>query len=97
MIAPANRATVIDLIVKKMRLKETVTAEEGYQETVRTLARKPYPVLQGMRNVQRLLKTQNPRIGDVNIEDLIDSRFIKKLDEGGFIERAFAAQGLSAK
>src|ERR1051325_3029693 len=97
MIAPANRAAVIDLIVKKMRLKETVTAEEGYQETVRTLARKPYPALQGMRNVQRLLKTQNPRIGDVNIEDLVDSRFIKKLDESGFIERAFAAQGLSAK
>lgn len=97
MIAPANRAAVIDLIVKKMRLKETVTAEEGYQETVRTLARKPYPALQGMRNVQRLLKTQNPRIGDVNIEDLLDSRFIRKLDESGFIERAFAAQGLSAK
>ena len=97
LIAPANRAAVVDLIVKKMRLKETVTAEEGYQDTVRAMARKPYPAVDGMRNVQRLLKTQNPRIGDVNVEDLIDSRFIKKLDESGFIERAFAAQGLSAK
>jgi ABC-type nitrate/sulfonate/bicarbonate transport system substrate-binding protein len=92
-IAPANRATVIDVIVRKMRLKETATAEEGYQETVRTLARKPYPALEGMRNVQRLLKTQNPRIGEVNIEDLVDSRFIKKLDESGFIDRLYANAG----
>jgi len=42
-----------------------------------------------MRNVQRLLKTQNPRIGDVNVEDLIDSRYIRKLDESGFFERIY--------
>ena len=37
-----------------------------------------------MRNVQRLLKAQNPRIGEVNVDDLADSRFIRKLDESGF-------------
>jgi hypothetical protein len=26
-----------------------------------------------MRSVQRLLKTQNPRIAEVNIEDLVDN------------------------
>jgi NitT/TauT family transport system substrate-binding protein len=92
-IAPANRAAVIDVIVRKMRLKEIATAEEGYQETVRTLARKPYPALEGMRNVQRLLKTQNPRIGEVNIEDLVDGRFIKKLDDSGFIDRLYGSVG----
>jgi hypothetical protein len=42
-----------------------------------------------MRNVQRLLKTQNPRIADVNVEDLVDSRYIRKLDESGFFERIY--------
>jgi hypothetical protein len=84
---------VVELIVKKMRLKESVTAEEGYQDTVRTIARKPYPAVEGMRNVQRLLKTQNPRIGEVNIDDLVDSRFIKRLDESGFFERLYASAG----
>ena len=44
--------------MKKLRLKDTATAEEGYHDTVRTMARKPYPGIDGMRNVQRLLKIQ---------------------------------------
>ena len=53
------------------------------------LARKPYPAIEGMRNVQRLLKTQNPRIAEVNVEDLVDNRFIRKLDESGFFDRIY--------
>ena len=75
--------------MKKLRIKDTLTAEEGYQDTVRTLARKPYPAVEGMRNVQRLLKTQNPRIGEVNIEDLVDNRYSRKLDERGFFDRIY--------
>ena len=89
MMAPKNQNAVVELIMKKLRLKDIVTAEEGYHDAVRTMARKPYPAIEGMRNVQRLLKTQNPRIGDVNVEDLVDSRFIRKLDESGFFERIY--------
>jgi hypothetical protein len=46
-------------------------AEEGYHDTVRTMARKPYPAIAGMRNVQRLLKTQNPRIADVSMSMIL--------------------------
>jgi ABC-type nitrate/sulfonate/bicarbonate transport system substrate-binding protein len=89
LIAPKNQVAVVELIMKKLRLKDTGTAEEGYHDAVRTMARKPYPAIEGMRNVQRLLKTQNPRISDVNVEDLIDSRYIRKLDESGFFERIY--------
>jgi hypothetical protein len=77
------------LIVKKLRLKEFITAEEGYHDAVRTMARKPYPALDGMRNVQRLLKTQNPRIGEVKVEEIVDDRFIRKMDESGFFEHTY--------
>jgi len=89
-VAPMNHAVVVELIAKKLRLKEITTAEEGYADVVRTMARKPYPAAAGMRNVQRLLKTQNPRIADVNIDDLIDSRFIRRLDDSGFIDRLYS-------
>ena len=89
MFAPKNQGAVVELIMKKLRLKDTLTAEEGYHDAVRTMSRKPYPAIEGMRNVQRLLKTQNPRIGDVNVEDLVDNRFIRKLDESGFFERIY--------
>jgi ABC-type nitrate/sulfonate/bicarbonate transport system substrate-binding protein len=91
LIAPKNQSAVVELIMKKLRLKESVTAEEGYHDTVRTMARKPYPAVEGMRNVQRLLKTQNPRIAEVNVDDLVDNRFIRKLDESGFFERIYGS------
>jgi ABC-type nitrate/sulfonate/bicarbonate transport system substrate-binding protein len=89
LVAPKNQNAVVELIMKKLRIKDIVTAEEGYQDTVRTLARKPYPAIGGMRNVQCLLKTQNPRIADVNVDDLVDNRYIRKLDESGFFERIY--------
>lgn len=48
-----------------------------------------YPAIEGMRNVQRLLKTQNPRIAEINVDDLVDNRYIRKLDESGFFERIY--------
>lgn len=44
-----------------------------------------------MRDVQRLRKTQNPRIGEVNVDDPIDSRFVCILDERGSFERVGAS------
>ncbi len=88
-VAPNNQTAVVELIMKKLRIKDVITGEEGYNDVVRTMARKPFPAIAGMRNVQRLLKTQNPRIGEVNIEELIDNRFMRKLDESGFIDRLY--------
>jgi hypothetical protein len=42
--------------------------------------------------VQRLMKIRSPKRGEIKIEDVNDSRIIRKLDESGFIERAYAAR-----
>jgi hypothetical protein len=95
-VAPKNKPVVIRTIMK--RLKTTAAdAEEGYQDLLKGVDRKPFPSLDGLRNVQRMLKTRNPKIGEVKIEDVIDARIMRKLDESGFIDRAYAAQGVSLK
>ncbi|HMF48700.1 MAG TPA: hypothetical protein VK603_08665, partial [Candidatus Saccharimonadales bacterium] len=48
LITPRNQSTAVELIMKKLRLKDSATAEEGYHDTVRTMARKPYPGIDGM-------------------------------------------------
>ena len=48
-------------------------------------------------NLQRLLKPRNPKIADVKVEDVVDNRIMRQLEESGFIDRAFAAQGASFK
>ena len=44
------------------------------------------------RTAQRtaIHRDQNPRIGDVKVEELIDNRSVRKLDETGFIDRLFS-------
>jgi len=71
-------------------MADPVAAENGYQEQLLTLNRKPYPSLEGLRNAQRLMALQNPKIGTLKIEDLIDSRFVRGLDETGFIDRLYS-------
>ncbi len=46
-----------------------------------------------MRNIQRLMALQNPKVAGVRVEELIEPRFIRKLDESGFIEKVSAAYG----
>ena len=71
-----------------------VGAEEGYLDLLRVLERKPLPSVESMVHGQRLMKAQNPKIGAVNLDELNDTRLIKKLDDSGFIDKAFAAQGM---
>ena len=58
------------------------------------MERKPVPTVDSMVHVQRLMKMQNPKIGDVKLDDINDARLIKNLDDSGFIDNAFAAQGM---
>lgn len=69
-------------------------AEEGYLDLLRVLEGKPFPTAESMIHVPRLMKAQNPKIGAVNLDELNDARLVKKLDDSGFIDKAFAAQGI---
>lgn len=56
--------------------------------------RKPYVSMDAMRTLQRLLKTQNPKIGDIKVENLVDSSVVKRLDDSGFFEKLYAEYGV---
>jgi ABC-type nitrate/sulfonate/bicarbonate transport system substrate-binding protein len=95
-LGPKNKPVVIKMLMKRLRV-DAAAAEEGYQDLLRGVDRKPFPSLEGMRNVQRLMKLRSPKVGEIKVEDVIDSRIMRKLDETGFIDRAYAAQGASLK
>lgn len=92
-LQPANKPVVLKSLMKNMKMNDQAAAEEGYQDQIATLTRKPYPSIEGLRNAQRLMAQQNPKIGAVKIEDIADARFIKKLDESGFIDKLYAPPG----
>ena len=93
-VAPKNKPAVIKMLMRRLRT-DAAGAEDGYVDLLRGVDRKPLASLEGMRNLQRLLKLRNPKIGELKLEDVVDNRIMRKLDESGFIERAYAAQGAS--
>jgi NitT/TauT family transport system substrate-binding protein len=95
-VAPKNKTAVIKILMRRMRT-DAAGAEDGYTDLIRGVDRKPLASLEGMRNLQRLLKPRNPKIGELKVEDVVDNRIMRKLDESGFIERAFATHGASLK
>jgi hypothetical protein len=48
----------------------------------------------GLRNIQRLMKLRNPKMGNAKVEDLVDDQILRRLDESGFIDKLFAAYGV---
>ena len=95
-LAPKNKPTIIKTFMRRFKI-DAGAADEGYADLHRALDRKPYPSPEGLRNVQRLMRLRSPKVGEIKIEDVNDSRIIRKLDESGFIDRAYAAQGMSLK
>ena len=94
-LAPKNKPAMIKTLMRRMKT-DPAAAEEGYLDLLRALERKPVPTVESMVHVQRLMKIQNPKIGDVKLDDINDARLIKKLDDSGFIDNAFAAQGMKS-
>ena len=93
--APKSKSAVLKSVMRRLRITEMSFAEDGYQELLTRggLEKKPYPSLEGVRNVQRLMLASNPRVGELKLEDVIDRSIVRKLDDSGFIDRAFAAAG----
>ena len=95
-LAPKNKSTIIKTLMRRLEI-DAGAAEEGYADLQRAIDRKPDPSPEGLRNVQRLMKIRSPKVGEIKVEDVIDNRIMRKLDESGFIDRAYASQGMSLK
>ena len=88
--SPNNKAAVIKTVMQHMQIADPTLAEEGYQDLMFGIEKKPYPSSDSLRNVQRIMALLNPKVGSVKVEEIIDNRFIRKLDETGFIDSAYS-------
>ena len=93
-LASQNKAVVTKTMMKRFQFSDPAVGEEGYQDLQISVERKPFPSIDALRNVRRLMATQNPKVANVKIDELIDNRIIRKLDESGYIDRAAAVYNL---
>ena len=80
---PENKPAVLKSLMKGLRLQKVDQALEGYDTLDGIYERKIYPRADGVRNVIRLLGLTNEKIRKLKAEDLVDDRFVKKLEKEG--------------
>lgn len=80
---PENKPAVLKSLMKGLRLKNLEQAMEGYDTLSNIYEKKIYPRADGVRNVIRLLGQSNEKIRKLKAEELVDDRFVRKLEKEG--------------
>jgi ABC-type nitrate/sulfonate/bicarbonate transport system substrate-binding protein len=92
--SPKGKSAVLETIKAELNVTDDAAAEDGLLQLSKIIVPKPYPSADRLRNMQRIMSGADPKAMEVDVTDLIDSRFVTKLDESGFIDRAQAAFAL---
>jgi ABC-type nitrate/sulfonate/bicarbonate transport system substrate-binding protein len=90
-LAEQNRPEVMRAFKSALNITDAATAAQNLRE----LRRKPYPRLDTLKRMQRIMGTHNRRVLDVALERLIDDRFVRALDETGAIGRMYGRYGVN--
>ena len=81
-----NREVPKRAIGKYMRMKEEKELEEAYEILGGLTQRKPYPTLEGFKNIIAELSPQSLAAKTADPRDFVDVRFLEELDRSGFID-----------
>ena len=84
----------MNTIQRRLKVSKVDLVDQDFREFVQEYERKPYPSLEGLNNIQRLMKGQNAKLAQLKVEEVIDDRFVRKLDESGFIDKTYLSYGL---
>ena len=93
-LSPKMKASVIEVIMKRLKVSDPALAARGYEDLLQATDRKPFPSLEGLRNVQRLMRLQNPAVAGLKTENLVDGKLMKELDDSGFINQLYGTYGV---
>ena len=87
-----NKQAVKEVLARNLRLANLDAAEDYYTEAQEELDRKPYPSLEGFKVVIKYVTEQNPKAAAVKVEEIVDSSWLKKLDNEGFFEKVYGGK-----
>ena len=92
--SPTQKPRVIRTLMERLKISDNAIAEQGYRYLQRDLDISLYPAVDELKNLQRFMRTYNPRVGEVNATDLVDDSVVRSLIDNGFVEKTFRIYGL---
>jgi hypothetical protein len=80
-----NKAEVVKTLMKNLRLTKAQEGESSYRvlRLMATLDLAPNPA--AFKIVQRIVAKVNPKIAQVDIDQIIDNSYVRNLESSGFL------------
>ena len=89
-MAKQDRAATLEVYRERGRVDDVEVLNEWYETYVeRVYPKVPYVSEAGVRTVLDLLAITEPQAATVRPEDYIDNRFVREMDESGFIQQLY--------
>ena len=82
----ARKEETLKILRKYSRLDDRKALEESWSWQARYMPDAPYPLLEGYQTILQDMAATNPKAAQANAKDFIDMRFIKELEDSGFIK-----------
>ena len=86
-----HKEETLRIMRKYSRLEDRKILEEAWDWHTKFMPEAPYPPAEGYQLVLQDMAEKNPKAAQANVKDYIDTRFVKELEDSGFIK------GLSRK
>jgi NitT/TauT family transport system substrate-binding protein len=88
--AQSHREVTLKILSKYMRTSDQEVLNASYDYYVgRVIPRAPYVSEKGLQAVIDFIRQRNPQTPIVKAQDFMDNRFIKELDDSGFIKSLY--------
>ncbi len=86
-----DRELGIKVLATYLGLQDKEILEKTYEGAIAEdkLPQKQYPTLEGIKTILEPLVSKDPKARAAKPEDFVDMRFIKELDDSGFIDRLY--------
>lgn len=89
--AKTNREPTLKILAKYMRTDDRDVLNASYDYFVgRIIPRVPYVSEKGLQAVVDFIRQRNPQTPNVKATDFMDNRYIKELDDSGFIKSLYS-------
>ena len=93
-LSPANERSVLKTMTTHLRITSLEAAGRGYESFLSRANRKLYASVAAIKSMQRVMALDDPKVLNVKVEEMIEERFLRKLDESGALDRIYSAYGV---
>jgi NitT/TauT family transport system substrate-binding protein len=80
-----RKEETIQILRKYSRVEDRGVLEHTQNWFTQNMPDYPYPPLEGYQTVLQEMASSNPKAASLNAKDLLDARFVKELEDAGFV------------